>query len=78
MLRITGNPSSGNLAFRITKDSSSGSLAQRLAKNYKNDSFVSVDMDKVGICSHNTNLVHVNRHERIILVIFSQALCKAP
>ena len=92
--------------FRITGDPSSGSLVQCLAKNYKNDSIVSVDMDKVGvmaaysdplcvclvpsyavnythaqlvrICYHNTNLVHVNGHDRIILVIFSQALYKAP
>jgi len=34
--------------FRITEDPSSGSLVQRLAKNYRNDSIVSVDMDKVG------------------------------
>jgi len=70
--------------FRITEDPSSGSLVQYLAKNYKNDSVVSVDMDKVScaqrvrICCHNTDLVHVNRHDRIILVIFSQALYKAP
>ena len=78
--------------FRITEDPSSGSLVQCLAKNYKNDSIVSVDMDKVGaflyselhtliavrICCHNTDLVHVNGHDRIILVIFSQALYKAP
>jgi len=35
--------------FRITADPSSGSLVQRLAKNYKNDSIVSVDMDRVGV-----------------------------
>jgi len=40
--------------FRVTEDPSSGSLVQRLAKNYKNDyykndSIVSVDMDKVGV-----------------------------
>ena len=100
--------------FRITEDPSSGSLVQCLAKNYKNDSIVSVDMDKVSvmaaycdrlclcavrcacrhsvpsytvnykhvqrvrICSHNTDLVHVNGHDRTILVIFSQALYKAP
>ena len=76
--------------FRITEDPSSGSLLQRLAKNYKNDSIVSVDMDKaflyielhisttVTICWHNTDLVHVNGHDRIILGIFSQALYKAP
>ena len=35
--------------FRITAGPSSGSLIQCLAKNYKNDSIVSVDMDKVGV-----------------------------
>jgi len=35
--------------FRITQDPSSGSLVQCLAKNYKNDSIVSLDMDKVGV-----------------------------
>jgi len=35
--------------FRITEDPSSGSLVQCLDKNYKNDSIVSVDMDKVGV-----------------------------
>ena len=35
--------------FRTTEDPSSGSLVQCLAKNYKNDSIVSVDMDKVGV-----------------------------
>jgi len=35
--------------FRMTGDPSSGSLIQCLAKNYKNDSNVSVDMDKVGV-----------------------------
>jgi len=92
--------------FQITEDPSSRSLVQCLAKNYKNDSIVSVGMDKVGvtatysdplcvcvclvtdtvnytheqwvrICCHNTNLSHVNGHDRIILVIFSQALYKA-
>ena len=32
--------------FRVTENSSSRSLVQCLAKNYKNDSIVSVDMDK--------------------------------
>jgi len=48
--------------FRITEDPSSGSLVQCLDKNYKNDSIVSVDMDKVGIMA----------------AYFSQALYKAP
>jgi hypothetical protein len=32
---------------------------------------------QVRICCHNTDLVHVNRHDKIILVIFSQALHKS-
>jgi len=35
--------------FRSTEDPSSGSLVHCFAKNYKNDSIVSVDMDKVGV-----------------------------
>jgi hypothetical protein len=35
--------------FRITEDPSSGRLVQCLAKNYKNNSIVSIDMDKVGV-----------------------------
>jgi len=35
--------------FRIIEDPSSGSLVECLVKNYKNDSIVSVDMDKVSI-----------------------------
>ena len=35
--------------FRITEDPSSGSIIECLAKNCKNDSIVSVDMDKVGV-----------------------------
>jgi len=35
--------------FQITEDPSSGILVQCLAKNYKNDSVVSIDMDKVGV-----------------------------
>jgi hypothetical protein len=32
----------------------------------------------VTICCHNTDLIHVNGRDRIILVIFSQAFYKAP
>ena len=35
--------------FRITQDPSSGILVHCLAKNYKKDSIMSVDMDKVGV-----------------------------
>jgi len=43
--------------FRITEDPSSGSLVQCLAKNYKNDSIVSVDMDKVGVMAAYCDLI---------------------
>ena len=35
--------------FRITDDPSSGSPVQCLDKNYKSDSIVSVNMDRVGV-----------------------------
>jgi len=49
--------------FRITEDPSSGSLVQCLAKNYKDDSIMSVDMDKVGAFIYsepNTHTTHRN------------------
>jgi len=69
--------------FRITEDPSSGSLVQCLAKNYKNGSIVSVDMDMdmdMVLWQHMLpqHHVHVNGHDRTILVIFSQALHKTP
>jgi len=69
--------------FRIIEDPSSESLVQCLAKNYKNDSIVSVDMDKVGVMAAYSgplcvcvvhfiwrHSLHANGHDRIILVIF--------
>ena len=35
--------------LRFTQDPSTGRLVQCLAKNYKNDSIVSIDMDKVRV-----------------------------
>jgi len=43
--------------FRITEDPPSGSLVQCLAKNYKSDSIVSVDMDKVGVMAAYSDLL---------------------
>ena len=54
--------------FWITEDPSLGSLVQCLAKNYKNDSIMSVDMDKVGIMATHSDplcvcVVHcIGRH----------------
>ena len=41
--------------FRITEDPSPGSLVQCLAKNSKNDSIVSVGMDKVSVMAAYSN-----------------------
>ena len=43
--------------FRITEDPSSGRLVQCSAKHYKNDSVVSVDMDKVGVMAAYSDLL---------------------
>jgi len=45
--------------FQITEDPSSGSLVQCLAKNYKKDSIVSVDMDKVDVMAAYSDLLCV-------------------
>ena len=45
--------------FRITEDPSSGSLVQCLAKNYKNDSIVYVDMEKIGVMAAYSGLLCV-------------------
>jgi len=61
--------------FRITEDPPSGKLIQCLAKNYKNDSIVSVDMDKFGVMSaYSFPLCVCVVH---CLVMFSQALYNA-
>jgi len=41
--------------FRITEYPPSVSPVQCLAKNYKNDSIVSVDMDKVGVMAAHSD-----------------------
>ena len=48
--------------FRITEDPSSGSLVQCLAKNCKNDSIVSIDMDKVGVVAAYSDPLCVCTH----------------
>ena len=45
--------------FRITEDPSSAGLVQCFAKNYKNDSIVSVDMDKVGVMAAYSDPLYV-------------------
>ena len=43
--------------FWTTEDPPSGRLVQCLAKNYKNDSIVSVDVDKVGVMAAYCDLL---------------------
>jgi len=69
--------------FRITEDPSSESLVQCLAKNHTlcmcvvHCIYSELHTCTIKLYRHNTDLVHVNGHDRIILVIFSQALhCK--
>ena len=45
--------------FGSQEDPSSGSLVQCLAKNYKNDSIVSVDMDKIGVIAAYSDPLYV-------------------
>ena len=50
-------------------------LVQRLVPSYTVNY---THAQPVTICCHNTDIVHVNGNDRIILVIFNQALYKAP
>jgi len=45
--------------FWITEDPSSGRLVQCLVKNYKNDSIMSIDMDKIGVMAAYSDLLCV-------------------
>jgi len=45
--------------FRIKEDPSSGSLVQCLGKNYKNDSIVSTDIDKVSVMAAYSDPMYV-------------------
>jgi diacylglycerol kinase family enzyme len=51
--------------FRITEDPSSGRIVQCLAKNYKNNSFVSVDVDMFGFMAAYSNTVKYIHAQRV-------------
>ena len=53
--------------FRITENPSSGSLIQYLSK-----------ITSMVLCCHNTDHVHVNGHDRIILIILAKHCIKLP
>jgi len=61
--------------FRITGNPSSGSLVQCLAKNYKNDSIIFVDMDKVGVMAAYSDTLCVCVVHCIYIYIYIHSLC---
>jgi hypothetical protein len=83
MFRIREDPSSGSLVQCLSKNYKNGSKVPvdmdkvGVMAAYSDPLCVFV-VRCIGICCHNADLVHVNGHDRIILVIFSQALYKAP
>jgi len=54
--------------FPITEDPSSGSLVQCLATNYKNDSIVSVYMDKVCVMAAYSDPMCVCTHAQRVRI----------
>ena len=66
--------------FQITENPSSGSLVQCLAENYKIDSIVYIDMDKVGVMAAYCDLLcvrvlhSIDRH-CVCTAQYRQALC---
>jgi len=84
MFWITDDPSSGSLVQCFAQNYKNGSNRVRLhgqGRCYGSSAFLYSELHtrtRVRICCHNTDLVHVNGHDIIILVIFSQALYKAP
>jgi len=83
MFRITEDPSSGNFIQCLAKNYKNDSIVSvdmdmvGVMAAYSDPLCVFV-VHCIGICCHNTDHVHVNGHDRIILAIFSQALYKAP
>jgi len=85
MFRITEDPSSGNLVQCLAKNYKNGSI---MSVDMDVVGVMAAYSDPLCVCAvhclgrhcqcHNTGLVHVNGHDRTILVIFSQALYKAP
>jgi len=86
MFRITEDPSSGSLVQCLAKSYKIDSIVSvdmdkvgvMAAYSEYSEYIQNIFQNIFIICYHNTDLVHVNGHDRIIPVIFSQALCKAP
>jgi len=93
MFRMTEDPSSGSLVQCLAKNCKYDSIVSvdmdvvGVMAAYSDPLCVCVvtgytvnytHAPRVRICCHNTDHVHVNGHDRIILAIFSQALYKVP
>ena len=82
MFRITDDPSSESLVQCLAKNYKNDSVVSVDMNNVGVMAASSYTVNythaqPVTTCCHNTNPVHVNGHDRIIPVIFSQALYKA-
>ena len=58
--------------FRITRDPSSGSSIQCLSRPCSTHTY------QGQICCHNTDYVHINRHDRTITVILAKHCIELP
>ena len=83
MFRITDDPSSGSLVQCLAKNYKNDYIVSVdmdrpvFRKAVPSYTVNYTHAQQVTIRCHNTDLVRVNRHDRIILAIFSQALYKA-
>ena len=81
MFRITEDPSSGSFIQCLAKNIINGSIVSvdmDVVPSYTvNYTHALTHAQRVTICCHNTDYLHVNGHDRTILVIFSQALYMA-
>ena len=88
MFRITEDPSSGSLVQCLVKNYKNDSIVPvdmgqvGVMAVYSDRcacvQFTVYEGSAFRICCHNTDVAHVNGHDRIILVIFGQALYKTP
>jgi hypothetical protein len=75
MFRITEYPSSGSIVQYLAKNYKNGSVMSVDTDKVGVMAVYSYTVDykhtqRVRICYHNTDFVHVNGHDRTILVIF--------
>ena len=83
MFRITDDPSSGSLVQCLAKNGNNGSIVSvdmdKLSVMAAHSFLYSeLHTQPVTICCHNTELVHVNGHDRTITVILAKHCTRLP